>query len=52
MIRWLEQAGVGGSTAAALLLADIYGKGMFGVVVNQEEAIFWEERSDTLEGRI
>lgn len=42
---WMEQAVANGWEYAALLLSDVYGKGLFGVEPDLDKAAYWNEQA-------
>ena len=42
---WMEQAVANGDEYAALLLADVYEKGLFGVEPDLDKAAYWNEQA-------
>jgi len=42
---WMEQAVANGWEYAALLLSDVYGKGLFGVEPDSDKAAYWNEQA-------
>lgn len=49
---WMEQAVANGWEYAASVLADVYGKGWWGVESDPEKAAYWDERTDDSKNRI